>query len=130
MIPWGSLFAGTTFQFPLIWESALVTVVMIPAGVLCYRDDTGRTQAEKLAQRLRWFRTRPALGTFLMMFAILNVAYFVYGAGFAAIRASKLATAVACPWPYPGSQGLRPARDSTRRRAARPVLRGALERPG
>jgi hypothetical protein len=101
VIPWGSVFAGTTFQFPLIWESALVTVVMIPAGVLCYRDDTGRTQAEKLAQRFRWLPNRPALGTFLMMFAILNVAYFVYGGAFAAIRASKLATAVACPWPYP-----------------------------
>jgi hypothetical protein len=65
VIPWGSVFAGTTFQFPLIWESALVTTVMIPAGVLCYRDDTGRSQAERLAQRLRWFRTRPALATFL-----------------------------------------------------------------
>src|SRR5262249_16432967 len=51
--------------------------------------------------RLRLFRTRPALATFLVMAGILNVAYFVYGAGFAAIRASKLATAVACPWPYP-----------------------------
>jgi hypothetical protein len=101
VIPWGSLFAGTTFQFPLIWESALVTVVMIPAGILCHRDDTGRTQAEKLAQKFRWLPRRPVLGTFLMMFAILNVAYFAYGAGFAAIRASKLATAVACPWPFP-----------------------------
>ena len=35
------------------------------------------------------------------MFGILNVAYFFYGAGFAAIRASKLATSVACPWPFP-----------------------------
>jgi hypothetical protein len=101
VIPWGSLFAGTTFQFPLIWESALVTVVMIPAGILCHRDDTGRTQAEKLGQRFRWLPHRPVLGTFLMMFAVLNVAYFVYGAGFAAIRASGLATAVACPYPYP-----------------------------
>ena len=101
VIPWGSLYAGTTFQFPLIWESSLVTVVMIPAGILCYRDDTGRTQAEKLVQRFRWLPGRPALGTFLMMFAILNVAYFMYGAGFAAIRASKLATSVACPWPFP-----------------------------
>ncbi len=101
VIPWGSLFAGTTFQFPLIWESALVTVVMIPACVLCYRDDTGRTQAEKLVQRFRWLPGRPALGTFLMMFAILNVAYFAYGAGFALIRGSKLATSVACPWPFP-----------------------------
>jgi hypothetical protein len=78
-----------------------VTVVMIPAGILCYRDDTGRTQAEKLAQRLPWFQTRPALATFLVMAGVLNVAYFVYGAGFAAIRATKLATAVACPWPFP-----------------------------
>ena len=101
VIPWGSVFAGTTFQFPLIWESALVTTVMIPAGVLCHRDDTGRTQAEKLARRWRGFQTRPALATFLMMAGILNVAYFVYGAGFGAIRASKLATAVACPWPFP-----------------------------
>jgi hypothetical protein len=101
VIPWGSVFAGTTFQFPLIWESALVTAVMIPAGVLCYRDDTGRTQAEKLAQRFRWLPRHPVLGTFLVMFAILNVAYFVYGGAFAAIRASKLATSVACPWPYP-----------------------------
>lgn len=101
VIPWGSIFAGTTFQFPLIWEAALVTVVMIPAGVLCYRDDTGRTQAEKLVQKFRWLPGRPALGTFLMMFAILNVAYFAYGAGFAVIRASKLATSVACPWPFP-----------------------------
>jgi len=101
VIPWGSLFAGTTFQFPLIWESAMVTFVMIPAGVLCYRDDTGRTVAEKLAQRLRLYRTRPALATFLVMFGFLNVAYFMYGAGFGAIRASGLATSVACPYPYP-----------------------------
>jgi hypothetical protein len=35
------------------------------------------------------------------MFAFVNVAYFAYGAGFAVIRASKAATSVACPWPYP-----------------------------
>jgi len=99
--PWGSLFAGTTFQFPLIVESSLVTVVMVPAGVLCHRDDTGHTQAEKLARRLRWFPTRPALATFVVMAVTLNLAYFVYGAGFATIRAAKLATAVACPWPFP-----------------------------
>lgn len=101
VIPWGSLFPGTTFQFPLIWESVFVTFVMIPAGILCYRDDTGRTVAEKLAQRFRLFQARPALATFLVMFGILNVAYFMYGAAFAAIRASGLATAVACPYPYP-----------------------------
>ncbi len=101
VIPFGSFAAGEWYQFPLIWESALVTLVMIAAGVLLYRDDTGRTQAEKLAQRVPAFRGRPALGTFLVMFVIVNVAYFGYGAGFAVIRASGAATSVACPWPYP-----------------------------
>jgi Spirocyclase AveC-like len=103
VIPWGSVFVGEAYQFPLIWESMLVTLVMIPAGVLLYRDDTGRTQAEKLARRLhgRVFRGRPALATFSVMFAILMVAYSLYGLGFAVIRWSGQATSVACPYPYP-----------------------------
>lgn len=101
VVPWGSLFPGTTFQFPLIWESSFVCLVMVPAAVLCYRDDTGRTQAERLVQRFRLLPNHPALGTFLMMFAIVNVAYFMYGGAFAAIKASGLATSVACPYPYP-----------------------------
>jgi hypothetical protein len=101
VIPWGSLDAGKYYQFPLIWESSFVTFVMIPSGILLYRDDTGRTQAEKLAQKLRMFATHPVLATFLVIFAILNVAYFAYGGSFAIIRASGLATSVACPWPYP-----------------------------
>ena len=79
----------------------MVTFVMIPAGVLLYRDDTGRTHAEKLAQRARFFASRPALGTFVVMFVIMNLAYFVYGTGFAIIKWTKTATSVACPWPYP-----------------------------
>jgi hypothetical protein len=101
VIPFGSLFAGKAYQFPLIWESSLVTLVMIPAAVLLYRDDTGRTVAEKLAQRLPLSRTRPALATFVVIFGILNVAYLAYGLGFATIRWTKSATSVACPYPYP-----------------------------
>ena len=101
VVPFGALGAGTWHQFPLIWESSLVTLVMIAAGVLLHRDDTGRTQAERLAQRVPAFRGRPALGTFVVMFVVVNVAYFAYGAGFALIRATKSATSVACPWPFP-----------------------------
>ena len=101
VVPFGSIAAGRWYQFPLIWESALVTLVMIPAGVLLYRDDTGRTQAEKLAHRIRAFRARPALGTFLVMFVIINVAYLCYGGSYAVLRAAKITTSVACPWPFP-----------------------------
>jgi hypothetical protein len=41
------------------------------------------------------------LGTFIVMFAVLNVAYVGYGAGYGIIRATGSATSVACPWPYP-----------------------------
>jgi hypothetical protein len=104
VIPFGSVFTGKSYQFPLLWESTLVTTVMIPAGVLLYRDDTGRTVAEKLAQRLRLrvLRGRPALATFAVMFVILNACYlFLYGGSFAVIRASGAATSVACPYPFP-----------------------------
>lgn len=102
VIPFGSVFSGKPYQFPLLWESSLVTTVMIPAGVLLYRDDTGRTVAERLAQRIRGFRVRPALGTFAVMFTIINACYlFLYGGAFAIIRASGAATSVACPYPFP-----------------------------
>jgi hypothetical protein len=102
VISWGSFAAGKWYQFPLIWESALVSTVMIPAGVLLYRDDTGKTQAEKLAQRVRVLRGRPILGTFLVMFGILNATYFfLYGGGFALMKDTGAASTVACPWPYP-----------------------------
>jgi hypothetical protein len=101
VVPFGSVFTGKAYQFPLLWESSLVTVVMIPAAVLLYRDDTGRTVAEKLAQRLRVLQGRPALATFVVIFGILNLAYATYGLGFAVIRWSRAATSVACPYPYP-----------------------------
>jgi hypothetical protein len=102
VIPFGSVFTGKPYQFPLLWESTLVTTVMIPAGILLYRDDTGRTVVEKLAARVRAVRSRPALGTFLVMFGILSTCYLVlYGGSFAVIRASGAATSVACPFPYP-----------------------------
>jgi hypothetical protein len=101
VIPWGSVFTGTTFQFPLIWESFSVCFVMVPAAILCYRDDTGKSVAEKLAAKAKVFPTRPVLGTFLMMFAIINVSYFAYGTWFWVIKVTHAATSVACPWPYP-----------------------------
>ena len=100
-IPFGTLFPGSTFQFPLIWESLSVTFVMIPAAILVYRDDTGKSVAEKLAAKAKLFPKKPVLGMFLVMFAIINVSYFAYGGWFWAIKASGLATSVACPWPYP-----------------------------
>ena len=131
VIPFGSVFTGKPYQFPLLWESSLVTAVMIPAGVLLYRDDTGRTVAEKLSQRVRAFDGRPVLGTFVVMFLVLNAAYlFIYGGSFAIIRGSGAATSVACPWPVSRSQGLRPPGLLREGGPARSVFRRDLGRVG
>jgi len=100
--PFGSIFAGEYNQFPLLLESGLVPSVMICAAILLYRDDTGRTQAEKLSQRLRILQSRPALASFLIMFTMLSATYFsIFGGGWWLVRATGVATSVACPWPYP-----------------------------
>ncbi|MGO9926898.1 MAG: spirocyclase AveC family protein [Mycobacterium sp.] len=46
VIPFGSIFTGTRWQFPLLWQSSLINILMIPAAVMIYRDDNGRTVAE------------------------------------------------------------------------------------
>jgi Spirocyclase AveC-like len=104
VMPFGSIFGGTPHQFPLLWESSLVTLVMIPAGILVYRDDTGRTVSEKLAQRARIFPTRPVLGSFMVMLVIVNVFYLFYGGAFALMKWSRATTSVACPWPFPDAK--------------------------
>src|SRR5258708_5904588 len=42
-IPWGSILTGTTFPFPLIWESFSVCFVMVPAAILAYRDHPAKS---------------------------------------------------------------------------------------
>jgi hypothetical protein len=92
---------GKNSQFPLMMASVLITVVMIPASVLLYRDDTGRSQAEKLAQRLGLYARRPVLATFIVMAVVLNIAMISFSSTFWLVRATGAASTVACPWPYP-----------------------------
>lgn len=100
-VPFGSIFMGETHQFPFIFEILAVNFVMVPAGVLLYRDDTGRTVAEKLAQRAKICAGRPVLGMFTVMLVLINLGYFCYGGTFALVKAAHLSRTVACAWPYP-----------------------------
>lgn len=112
VVPFGSVWNGTPFQFPLLVEPAFVTIMMIPAGLLLYsrangegaapgRGGVGLTNAERLARKTRVFARRPALGAFVVMFGLLMVAYCGYGGAFAILKDTGSATSVACPWQYP-----------------------------
>ena len=105
VIPFGSIFTGTRWQFPLLWQSSLINILMIPAAVMIYRDDNGRTVAEKLARRAGIFKHRPALGSFAVMLVVVNLAFMIYGLTYTAIiRWSGAATSVVCPWPWPSAK--------------------------
>ena len=105
VIPFGSVFVGTRWQFPLVWQSSLISILMIPAAVLIYRDDTGRTVAERLARRAGLLPTRPVLGSFLTMLVGVNLAFMTYGVVYTAVtRWSGAATSTVCPWPWPSAK--------------------------
>ncbi|WP_280364911.1 spirocyclase AveC family protein [Nocardia wallacei] len=101
VIDFGTIDAGKNSQFPMLMATVLITIVMIPASLLLYRDDTGRTQAEKIARRFGFHARHPRLATFLVMAVALSVAMFGFSTSFWAVRATGAASTVACPWPYP-----------------------------
>ena len=105
VIPFGSIFVGTRWQFPLLWQSSLISILMIPAAILIYRDDIGRTVAERLARRANILPTRPVLGSFVVMLVGVNLAFMAYGVAYTAVtRWSGAATSVVCRWPWPSTK--------------------------
>lgn len=103
-VDFGTIDVGKNSQFPLLMASVLITVIMIPTSLLLYRDDTGKSQAEKVAQRLRLHARHPKLATFLVMTLILNIAMISFSSAFWLARTTDAASTVACPWPYPAAK--------------------------
>jgi hypothetical protein len=101
VIPFGSTFAGTPGQFPLIWEAVLFGLVLAPTASLMWTNDRGQTWGETMALRFRVFRDRPHIGAFTMAFAVMGTIYLAYGLCFGIIRITGAATEVATPWRYP-----------------------------
>jgi hypothetical protein len=129
VIPFGSVFVGTRWQFPLLWQSSLINILMIPAAVLIYRDDSGRAVAEKLAQRAKIFAKRPAVGSFVVMLVVVNVAFLTYGVAYTALtRWSGAATSVICPWPWPSAKVYDPQGFYEQRGAPGPFSEGIWSR--
>lgn len=101
VVEFGSMDVGKNSQFPLLMASVLITIIMIPASVLLYRDDNGRSQADKIALRIPFAARRPKLASFLVMAIVLNIAMISFSSAFWLVRATGAASSVACPWPYP-----------------------------
>ncbi|MBB5160611.1 spirocyclase AveC family protein [Mycobacterium sp. AZCC_0083] len=101
VIPFGSIFAGTPQQFPLIWEAVLFGIMLSTAAPLMWVDDTGRTWSEIIARRTKVFAKRPYIGAFVIAWALMSVVYVAYGLSFGIVRATGIATETAQHWRYP-----------------------------
>jgi hypothetical protein len=101
VIPFGSIFAGTPHQFPLIWEAVLFGLMLSVAAPLMWVDDTGRTWSETVARRTKIFAGRPYVGAFVIAWLMMSVVYVGYGLSFGLIRATGIATETAQHWRYP-----------------------------
>ena len=62
--------------------------------------------AEKLAAKAKLFPTKPVLGTFLVMFAIINVSYFAYGGWFCGYQGEWSGDVGGVPVAVPRGQSL------------------------
>jgi hypothetical protein len=125
--PFGSVADGTQHQFPLLFNSGLITLPMATAGVLLWRDDTGRTQAERLASRWGRLGRRPRLREFAVMAGAVCIAYAPFFLGFWALRITDSAHVVAKPWPYLESKVYDPHGHYRQAGVPGPYFRGAWD---
>lgn len=102
VVPFGSIFVGEPWQFPLIWESGLFGSVIALTAPLMWVNDQNQTWGETFSLRYRIFHGRPNLGAFVMSVLAFSVVYVVvYFIPMGAIRMSGIATGVGTPWRFP-----------------------------
>ena len=130
-IPFGTHVRRQHLPVPADLGSLSVTFVMIPAAILVYRDDTGSRWRRSSRRRRGCSRPGRCSARSCVMFAIINVvSIFAYGGWFWAIKASGLATSVACPLAVPEAKVYRPARLLREGRLPRGRTRSGSGPPG
>ena len=94
----GSIRVGTVNQFPLLLESVSTTIPFVVISLLWWRNDTGLTGAERLANKFRITRKSGRVGVLLTMIVVMSIGYVLYLVPFAVVRYFDLATETARPW--------------------------------
>lgn len=103
VVPFGSVWEGTRYQFPLLWQSLATTLPFIAVALLWWRDDNGRSNAELLAQRWRPLNKMGRLGTFVLVSVAMLLGYLAFVTPYAVIHKAGWATATAQPYLFCGT---------------------------
>lgn len=99
-----TLWAGQSWQYPILLNSGFMALSICMAGSMMHRDDTGRTYPERAAAKFRVFTNRPNLGTYLVTMAVMGPMFLTYVIGFGICRVAGVQSTPAQPWPYPETQ--------------------------
>lgn len=96
---WGVLFGGTTYQFPIL-GALLVSGMMAVSGPLLWRDDRGRTLANRVGARIPAARRFPNGSSVIAACLVIALSMFPFYLIFGAIRVSHGARELAQPWVF------------------------------
>jgi hypothetical protein len=98
VVPFGSVWVGTPYQFPLLWQSLATTIPFIVIALLWWRGDDGLSHAERLAARWRPLNRMGRGGTFILVTVAMLVGYLAFVTPYAVIRKAGWATGTAQPY--------------------------------
>ncbi len=110
VVDFGSIDVGKNSQFLLLMASVLITIITIPASVLLYRDDSGKSPADKIVLRVPLAARRPKLASFLIMAIVPEYCDDQFQLRVLAGTCNRRGVRRRLPWPYPQAKTWDPAR--------------------
>lgn len=91
---------GESSQMQLLWEPLLFPLVIMGTTLCLYRDETGRTIPQRIAERFSFYRTIPRFSQWMVAWCIIAVFYVAALTGMGILRFTGQTDTVAQPWPY------------------------------
>ena len=88
-----------TVHLPLM-TTVLDVLIMASAAILTWKDDSGRSTAQRLATRLRLGRRHPRLAELAAAVGVLSVGYMIGLAPWIGMRVANRVDSLATPWRY------------------------------
>lgn len=111
VVPFGSVWVGTRYQFPLLWQSLFTTTPFVLVALLWWRGASGLSNAEVLSMVSAPLRRMGRFATFLVVSVAMLVGYLGFLTPYVIIHKAGWATGTAQPYlfcdtPVPDPNGL------------------------
>jgi hypothetical protein len=96
---WAVLFGGTTYQFPVL-GALLVSGMMAVSGPMLWRDDRGKTLANRIGERVLLLRRYPNGSSVAAACMVITLSMLPFYSIFGAVRITHQAREISRPWVF------------------------------